>query len=124
MRPLLVILLDEGVEARLLLQSTFAAAGLVASCLQREMHPLMPAVLLRMAGLDALDLNPETEPPDRQFAEPVDRMGGRERHAVVGPDHPRQPKFLEGALEHREGEFLLRRRAGLHRSAGSGWRSR
>src|SRR5437667_4221101 len=77
------------------------------------MHPLMPAILLRMAGLDALDLDPETEPPDGEFAEAVDRMGGRERHAVVGPNSPRQPKFLEGALEHREGEFLLRRREGF-----------
>jgi hypothetical protein len=30
-----------------------------------------------------------------------------ERHAVVGADHLWQPKFLEGALEHREGESLL-----------------
>ena len=54
--------------------------------------------------------NPETEPPDRQLAEPVERMGGRKRHPVIGPDRARQAKFLERALEDREGEFLLRGR--------------
>jgi len=31
---------------------------------------------------------------------------------VVGPDHLRQPKLLEGALEDGEGEFLLGRGQG------------
>ena len=38
------------------------------------MHPLVPAVLLGMAGLDALDLNAQAEPPHRQLAEAVERM--------------------------------------------------
>jgi hypothetical protein len=63
MWPLVVILFDESVEARLLLQDV-RRGRLGGLRLQRQMHPLMPAILLRMAGLDALDLDPETEPPD------------------------------------------------------------
>jgi hypothetical protein len=32
-------------------------------------HPLVTAVLLGMPRLDALDLDSEPEPPDRQFAQ-------------------------------------------------------
>ena len=56
---------------------------------------------------------PEAEPPDGQLAEPVDRMRGREGHAVVGPDRLREATLLERALEDGEGELLLRRRQGL-----------
>src|ERR1700690_39771 len=112
MRPLLVEALDEGIEARLLLQHV-AGGRLGGFLLQGQMHPLVPAVLLRLAWGDALDLDPETEPPDGQLTEPVDRLGGRERDAVVGPDALRQPKLLERALEDGEGELLLGRRQGL-----------
>jgi hypothetical protein len=63
-----------------------------------------------MPRLDALDLDAETQPPHRQFAQAVERVRGREGHTVVGPDRVRQPKFLERPREHREGEFLLRGR--------------
>jgi hypothetical protein len=64
MRPVVVVLLDEAVESRLLLQD-------IRRCwfgrfpLQRPVHALVPAVLLRMAWGDALDPNPEAEPPHR-----------------------------------------------------------
>jgi hypothetical protein len=32
------------------------------------MHPLMASVLLRIAGLDAFDIDAEAQPPDRQLA--------------------------------------------------------
>jgi hypothetical protein len=35
-------------------------------------HPLVPAVLFRMARFDALDLDAQAQPPDRQLAEPVE----------------------------------------------------
>jgi len=36
------------------------------------MHPLVPAVLLRLAGLDAFEANPEPQPPDRELAESIE----------------------------------------------------
>jgi hypothetical protein len=74
------------------------------------MHPLVAAILLRMPRLDALDRDAEAQPPNREFAQAVERMRRREGHAVVGPNRAGQPKLLEGALEDGEGEFLLRRR--------------
>jgi hypothetical protein len=44
------------------------------------MHALVPAVLLRLAGLNALDPNPQPQPPDRELAqgkrrrEPITRL--------------------------------------------------
>jgi hypothetical protein len=38
----------------------------------------MPPVLLRVAGLNPLDPNPEAQPPDGQFAEPIERRRRRE----------------------------------------------
>src|SRR6516164_5426196 len=60
---LVVVAVDEVIEPGLLLQEVFG--GRFGSLqLQGQMHTLMSAVLLRMAGLDALDLDAEPEPPD------------------------------------------------------------
>jgi hypothetical protein len=50
-------------RAGLLLQEVFPRwlGGLL---LQRQMHAFMPTVLLRVTGLDALDADPEAQPPD------------------------------------------------------------
>jgi hypothetical protein len=74
------------------------------------MHPFVASVLLGMPRRDAFEVNPQAEPPDRQFAEAVDRVRRGKRHPVVGADGARQPELLEGALEDGEREFLLRRR--------------
>jgi hypothetical protein len=58
MRPLPVVLVDERVEARLLLEDV-GGGGLRRLAFEREMHPLVPAVLLRMAWPDTLDLDAE-----------------------------------------------------------------
>ena len=50
MRTVLVVLPNEGVEACLLLEDV-RGRGLRRLLLQREMHPLMTAVVLRVAGL-------------------------------------------------------------------------
>ena len=66
MRPLLVVLLDEVIEVRLLLQEV-EGGGLGGFLLERQMHALMAAVLLRIARLDALEVDAEAQPPDRQL---------------------------------------------------------
>jgi hypothetical protein len=43
----------------------------------------MSAVLLRMAGTNAFDLNPQTQPPDRELAEAIERAAGAEGDPVV-----------------------------------------
>jgi hypothetical protein len=53
MRPLVVVNPDKGVEALLLLQEV-EGGGLGGFLLQRQVHALVAAVLLRVAGLDAL----------------------------------------------------------------------
>jgi hypothetical protein len=40
------------------------------------MHPLVPAVLLRMARANAFDLNPEAEPPDGELTQAIERAAG------------------------------------------------
>ena len=57
MRPLLVVALDEAIELRLLLQEVLRGR-LGRLLLQCQVHALVPAVLLRVAGLDALDRDP------------------------------------------------------------------
>src|ERR1700747_848507 len=59
---------DEVIEFCLLLQAVSArrSGGLL---LESEMQALVASVLLRMAGLDALDLNAEPEPPHRKLRE-------------------------------------------------------
>ena len=81
-RPFDIELADEGIEARLLLQGVDAGrpCGLR---LEGEVHALMAAVLLRMAGLDALDGDAEPEPPDGELGEVEQSIGTGEGNAVV-----------------------------------------
>ncbi len=97
-----VVAVDEVVEAGLLLQKV-RAGGLCGFELQGQMHALMAAVFLRTAWLDALDLDAEPEPPDRQLREVEQRIGAGEGHAIVRADGRRQTKLLEEPLENREG---------------------
>src|SRR6185503_5021124 len=77
--------------------------------LQREVHALMTAVLLRVPRPDPFDLDSQSQPPDRQLTEPIDGMRRRKRDAVVGANQLRQAEFLEGAREvgDREGVAVL-----------------
>src|SRR4029453_9265404 len=75
--------------------------------LQRQVHALMPPILLRMPVFDPFELDPESQPPAGQLAQPVEGMRGRKRDPVIGPNPQREPKLFEGPLEDREGEFLL-----------------
>ena len=68
MRPFIVVLVDKMIESGLLLQDIHArrSCGLFFKC---KVHTLMPAVLLRTSGCNALDTDPEPKPPDREFAQ-------------------------------------------------------
>ena len=57
--------------------------------LEREVHPLVPAILLGMARRNPLQANAEPQPPHGEFAQAVEGMRGREGHAVVGADRVR-----------------------------------
>jgi hypothetical protein len=63
MRALVIELLHEAVEGRLLLEDIHAgrAGGFL---LESEMHAFMAAVLLGLARRYALDANAEPQPPD------------------------------------------------------------
>jgi hypothetical protein len=58
----------------------------VASFFEREMHALVAAVLLRTTGLDALDGDAQSQPPDGQLGEIEQGIGAGEGDAVVGSD--------------------------------------
>jgi hypothetical protein len=49
------------------------------------MHAFMAAVLLRVTGLDSLDLDTEPEPPDRELGE-IESIRTGEGDAVIGSD--------------------------------------
>jgi hypothetical protein len=104
--PLVVVAIDEVVELGLLLQEV-AGGRFGGLRLERQMHALVAAVLLRMARLDAFDRNPEPEPPDREFGQVEERIGACKGHAVVGADGVWQTELLEDILENSEGVDLL-----------------
>ena len=60
--PDIVVVVDEVIESCLLLQEILCCrfGGLDLQC---QMHALVTAVLLRMTGLDALDVDAESQPP-------------------------------------------------------------
>jgi hypothetical protein len=100
-RPLVVVAFDEVVEFGLLLEEV-GASGLCGLELQGQVHAFMAAVLLRATWLDALDLDAEPEPPDRQPAQAEEGIGACERDAVVGANGLGQAELLEHGLEHWE----------------------
>src|SRR6185437_609829 len=100
-RPLVVVAGDEVIELGLLLKEVFAG-GLGGLELQGQMHAFVAPILLRVAGLDALDLDAEAEPPDRELGEIEQGVGTGEWDAVVGADGLGQAELLEGGLEHLE----------------------
>jgi hypothetical protein len=82
-RTLGVELFEEFVEAGLLLQAVHAgqAGGLL---LERQVHALVPAILLRVTGLDALDQDAETKPPDGVLGKVEEGIRAGEGNPVAG----------------------------------------
>lgn len=98
MRALLVVLAPEQVKG-LLLEEEVRPGGHGGLQLQREMHSLVLAVLLRLSGNDALEPNAEPEQPDRERRETTG-AGRRERRAVVGPDRGGETELAKRGVEH------------------------
>jgi hypothetical protein len=76
-RPLVVELLEKIIEFAMLLQ-TVHARETSGFGFERKMHALMPAILLRMTGLDAFDGDARMQPPDGELGE-VEQGGCDER---------------------------------------------
>jgi hypothetical protein len=74
--------LNSSIELGLLLQD-IAARGTSRFLLQGQMHAFMPAVLLRMTGLDALDRDAQSQPPHRKPGELKQSMRRSEGDAIV-----------------------------------------
>src|SRR6202162_599066 len=85
------------------------------------MHALMTPVLLRVAGRDALNSDPQAEPPHRELAQVEQRMCGSERHTVIAADVGGQSALLKKPLKHSESVLFPGRRKGFtgeQKSAG------
>src|SRR5271167_2577981 len=99
-RAIVVEIVAEAVEARLL----FGRRGgrwTRGLRLERGMHALVTPILLRRAGLDALQTNAQLDPVHRKPGQTA-RAGARgKRGAVVAADRARQTQLVEGLVDHR-----------------------
>jgi len=94
-----VVLAPEAIK-RALLPAERAARRGTGRLLQRQVHPLVATVLLRLPGVDPFELDAKAGPPSRQLGEPCRLRDGRERLAVVRPDGLRQTELSEQRDEH------------------------
>ena len=113
MGTLVVEDLDKFFEARLLLKK-IGGGRLGGLFLQSQMHALMTPILLRMAGLDALNADPQAEPPHRELAQVEQRMCGSERHTVIAADVAGRPRSLK-SRSNTVKAYSSRVEEGLHR---------
>src|SRR5947209_19478578 len=77
------------------------------------MHALVPAVLLGMTWLDALDRDAEPEPPNGELGEVEQAVGAGEGDAVVGADGVWQAALAKELLEGGDDRVLPCRLHGL-----------
>jgi len=96
MRALMVVAVDEVIEALLMLEQVLRR-GFDGFFLQRQVHPLVAVVLLWMPGFDAVNEDPKAQPPDRELAHVEQRLSAGEGHAVVGADGLGQTKLAKDA---------------------------
>src|SRR5436305_6684221 len=112
-RPLLVVDAPKLVEA-FLLGRPAPGRRTRRLLLQRPMHPFVPAILLRVARLNALQANSQLEPAHREARQASQRAGAGKRTAIVRPYRLRQPVLLKQPLEHRPSQRLGHRVQSLH----------
>ena len=98
MRPLLIELGAELIAAALLGRRGGRGRRTGTLGLERAMHALVAAVLLRLAGRDALRCDAELDPPDREPAKSAGSDRG-ERRTVVGAQRARQAIILKRPLQ-------------------------
>lgn len=94
-----VVLASEAIECALLPAERAARRG-TGRLLQRQVHPLVAPVLLRLPGVDPFELDAQAGPPSRQLGEPCRLRDRRERLTVVRPDGLRQTEPSEQRNEH------------------------
>src|SRR5262249_16863937 len=96
-RPVVIKVIPEAVKPHLLLgrRGGRRAPGLP---LERGVHALVTAILLRRARLDSLQANAELDPMDRQPAAGAGARG--KRAAIVAADGTRQTQLAKGLLDH------------------------
>jgi hypothetical protein len=83
MRPVIVVTLDKVIEPALL-QQKIVAGWFSCLLLEGQVHLLMAAILLGMAGFDAFDPDTEPQPPDRESAQAEQGMTARRRMNRAG----------------------------------------
>src|SRR5438094_846836 len=102
MRADVVELVEEGVEASLL-GSEIGFGWFRRFVLQSAMHPLMNAVLLRLAWFDPHVLNAQFDPHLGELSHSAQRSGRAKRHAIVGDDLLGQSPLSKDSLEDFDG---------------------
>src|SRR5690606_39885813 len=69
--------------------------------LECQVHALMAAVLLRLAGADPLQTDAEPQPPNGELRQSEQGLGAGEGCSVVGAHCAGQAELLEDPLEGR-----------------------
>jgi hypothetical protein len=100
MRPDFVVLVAKPIE-RTLLPTHRATRRHARGLLQRQVHPLVPSVLLRLSGIDPLQLDAQARPPRRELGESSDRRGRCERLPIVGTNRFGQTVAAKQLVEDR-----------------------
>src|SRR4051812_20015002 len=103
--PHLVELPTELVKTLLLLQGVRAGRSR-GFRLERPVHPLMLAVLLRVGRLCSLMRDAQSQPPGRQPGQ-SGQARRRERGAIVAADDPRQAMLIEDLVEGLAGLLVV-----------------
>src|SRR5215469_17960528 len=85
----------------------FAAAGLVASFFQSQMHALMATILLGVSRFYPLDADSQAQPPHREFAQVKQGVCRSEGHAIVAADVGRQAALFKKSLKHSKSKVFF-----------------
>jgi hypothetical protein len=110
MRPFAIEFVQEAVELSLLLEAIHARRS---GCFlfQGQVHPLVPPILLRMTGFDALNGDAKPEPPDASFERLKRAFGlakGTPLSERMASGRPRSRKSRSNAVKASSSRVLSR----------------